>query len=108
VIDKIETSGVQPCFSVSYKSNISVAYINFMLLNFNPTYPPVFLTTKLTYYTKNRLSQTVLLAKSRYYSSVQFGPGLGNVRPEGHMRPAKHCNVAREHFLGSPLRYLVC
>jgi len=26
--------------------------------------------------------------------------GLGNVRPAGHMRPAKHINVAREHILG--------
>ncbi len=26
---------------------------------------------------------------------------LGNVWPAGHMRPAKHLNVAREHFLGS-------
>jgi hypothetical protein len=25
--------------------------------------------------------------------------GLGNVRPTGHMRPAKHINVARKHFL---------
>ncbi len=26
------------------------------------------------------------------------GDGLGNVRPAVHMRPAKHFNVAREHF----------
>ena len=25
-------------------------------------------------------------------------PGLGNVRPAGHMRPAKHLNVAHEQF----------
>jgi len=24
-------------------------------------------------------------------------PGLSNVRPAGHMRPAKHPNVAREY-----------
>jgi hypothetical protein len=37
-----------------------------------------------------------------------FSTGLGNIRPAGHMRPAMHLNVAREHFLGSPQRYLVC
>jgi hypothetical protein len=34
--------------------------------------------------------------------------GLGNVQPVGHMRPAKYVNVACEHFLGSPYKYLVC
>ena len=28
-----------------------------------------------------------------------FRAGLGNVGPTGHMRPARHLNVAREHFL---------
>jgi hypothetical protein len=39
---------------------------------------------------------------------VPYIPGLGNVRPVGHMRPTKHLYVAREHLLGSLLRYLGC
>ena len=46
-----------------------------------------------------------------FYSQLEFDrivilqllpkAGLGNVRPAGHMWPAKHLYVAREHFLGS-------
>jgi len=32
-------------------------------------------------------------------AKVHPSAGLGNFRPVGHMRPAKHFNVARERFL---------
>ncbi len=51
--------------------------------------------------------QVDVFLRRNKFGSIDSRTGLSNVRPAGHMRPAKHLNVALEHFLGLG-RQLVC
>jgi hypothetical protein len=49
---------------------------------------------------------TIILYCYTWYCNY-LKAGLSNVRPAGHIRPAKHFNVACKHFLDSPLK-IIC